>query len=303
MLRLGKRRFRSFSDAVELVLGTLTEILPGTVAFARRETDEQVHRVIEARGEAVGGLARGAILQPAGESIDADALRALGAVDWISAPLELSNGQIVGMLCAADRNEGAYRPGHEAMLAIAARLLSYEWESVELRSELRRGRSRESAGSGFDADTALPNRERFLELLDHEWRLAQRGAVQSVLVACRIHGGENGDEASGAKRTLALKIAAEVLEGSARATDRVGRIGPDTVGTVLVGCRLQDTPSFVARFLSALERVGGDRAEVKVSCGVQSLQDPSSPEEALGLAEAAAAESEPQEAQERVGTR
>lgn len=290
LLRLGRQRFRNFAEATDLILGSLEEVLPGTVALARLERDEYVYRVVDARGEGIDGLGPGTVLRLAGEGIDPNALSELGALDWISSPLEMSNGQIAGVLCAADSGEGVYRPGHEALLTIAARLLGYEWETVELRSELRRLRIRVNAGPGFDADTGLPDRESFLHLAGHEWRLAQRGTVQSVLIACRVHGsGQNGDAASDAKQTLALKVAAEVLEGSTRETDRVGRVGAGTIGVVLVGCRPQDTPSFIARFLSALERVSGDDgADVKVSCGVQPLNEASSPEEALGLAEAAA---------------
>ena len=41
---------------------------------------------------------------------------------------------------------------------------------------------------------------------------------------------------------MALKVAAEVLKGSARVTDRVGRIAGSTIGAVLVGCPLEDAP-------------------------------------------------------------
>lgn len=295
LLRLGKQRPRSFSDAAGLILSTLDEALPGTVALARLEPDENVHRVIEARGEGVDELAPGSVLRPAGDGLDAEALRSLGALDWIGAPLEMSNGRIAGVLCAADSRRGVYGPQHEAPLTIGARLLSYEWEGVGLRSELRRLRAQINAGPEFDADTGLPNRAGFLDLLGHEWRLAQRGTVQAVVVAFRVHsGGENGDGAAGTKKTLAVKVAAEVLEGSVRETDRVGRVAPETIAAVLVGCRPQDTHGFVARFLAALERVNGDdRTKVGVSCGVQPLHETSSPEEALGLAEAATRELRP----------
>jgi GGDEF domain-containing protein len=173
-------------------------------------------------------------------------------------------------------------------------LLGHEWESVELRSELRRLRSQVSAGPSTDPDTGLPNRERFLELLDHEWSLAERGTIQSVLVVCRVGGGrrEDGDGAADAKSRLALKVIAEALEGSTRGTDRVGRIAETTVCAILVGCELQDAPAFVARFLGALGRVSeGRQPEIEVSCGVHPLAGTVSPGEVLELAEAAACES------------
>lgn len=292
---LAQRRPRSFSEAADSVLDALAEAIPGVIALGRLEVDEQVHRVIETRGDGLSRLSRGVGLPAANDGsdgLDAESLRSLGAQAWLSAPLETSDGRIVGVLCALDPGDGVYAPPHAAQLGVAARLLGHEWESVELRSEVRRLRRRLDAGPGTDPDTGLPSREAFLELLDREWRLAERGTVQSVLVVCRI-GGNAGEAGNGAGGRLALKAAAEVLRGSARATDLVGRIGEMTVAAILVGCRLPDVPAFVARFLEALGRVSeGRQPEIEVACGVQPLNGASSPEEVLGLAETAAGEHE-----------
>jgi len=289
--RISRRRFRDFSEAVDGSLDALTEALPGVVALTRLDPEERVHRVIEARGEGVGGLSNGAVIPQAGSAEDAEFLRLLGARDCLVMPLEMSDGRIVGLLCAADGRADVYREGHAAQLSVAARVLAYEWESVELRSELRRLRSRFSAGSGGDADTGLPGRDGFLEHLAREWGLAERGAVQSVLIACRVAGGDAAPDGTSARDRLALKLAAETLQATTRDSDLVGRIAADALGAVLVGCSPQHTPSFVARFLGALERVSeGGRSEVAVSCGVQPLAGTASPEEALELAETAAGE-------------
>lgn len=313
LVRLAQQRPRSFSEAADSALDALAETIPGVVALGRLEPDERVHRVIETRGDGLSHLSRGVGLPMAGDGddgLDAGFLRSLGARAWLSAPLETSDGRIVGVLCALDSRDAVYGPPHAAQLGVAARLLGHAWESVELRSEVRRLRRRVDAGPGTDPDTGLPSREAFLELLDREWRLAERGTVESVLVVCRIGSGagEAGNGTGGAGSRLALKVTAEVLGGSARATDRVGRIGEMAVAAILVGCRLPDAPAFVARFLEALGRVSeGRRPEIEVACGVQPLNAASSPEEALGLAEAAADEHEwsrapdlvPQEALER----
>ncbi len=294
LVRLAQRRPRSFSEAADSVLDALAEAIPGVIALGRLEVDEQVHRVIETRGDGLSRLSRGVGLPAAGggDGLDAEFLRSLGAQAWLSVPLETSDGRIVGVLCALDPRDAVYGPPHAAQLGVAARLLGHEWESVELRSEVRRLRRRIDAGPGTDPDTGLPGREAFLELLDREWRLAERGTVQSVLVVCRIGSGA-GESGNGAGGRLALKMTAEVLGKSTRATDRIGRIGETAVAAILVGCRLPDAPAFVARFLEALGRVSeGGRPEIEVACGVQPLNGASSPEEALGLAEAAAAEHE-----------
>ena len=103
--------------------------------------------------------------------------------------------------------------------------------------------------------------------------------------------GPGPDRAAGRRRDgrLALKIVAEVLEGSTRVTDRVGRVGPATFATVLVGCRLDQTPAFVGRFQAALRRVtAGTSATGRAVARRQALARASSPEVVLKLAEAAA---------------
>jgi GGDEF domain-containing protein len=292
LIHVAQRRFQSFSEAADALLQALAQVVPGVVALGRLDADEGIHRVIEARGEGLSGLGRGAALVPAEGSIDPDFLRSLGAQDWLCAPLEMNDGRIVGVVCAADSRPGVYRPEHSAELGLIARLLSHEWESVELRSELRRLRGRVNAGPSTDPDTGLPNREGFLDLLNQEWRLAEEGTVESVLVVCRVGGdGDGGQGTASAKQRLALKLTADVLKATTRGSDRAGRVAEMTVGAILVGCKPEDTPSFVARFLGALERVAdGGQAGIRVSCGVQPLAGTSAPQEALELAEAAAGE-------------
>jgi GGDEF domain-containing protein len=289
LIRLSRRRFRSFSEAASEVLDALDETLPGVVALGRLDPDERVHQLIEVRSEALA-LRRGAALPLAGDGLDAGFLEALGVGSWIEMPLEMSDGSITGVLCAVADDVDVYGPAEEGVLGVAARLLAHEWESVELRSELRRLRARANAGPETDSETGLPNREGFLDVVEREWQLVQRGTVESVLVACRVVGSHEGNGAgeSDAQRKLALKVAAEVLQGSIRVTDRVGRLADATLAAILVGCPLDDAPAFVARFVGALERVTEGRQSIEVSCGVQALADSSSPREALALAETAA---------------
>ncbi len=290
LVGLAERRFQNFSEATDSLLGTLSEVVPGVVVLGRLDPDEQVHRVIEVRGEGVGGLSRGTVLTPTGDGINQDFLPALGAQDCLSAPLEMTDGRIVGVLCAVDAEADSYRPEHAAQLAIAARLLGHEWESVELRSELRRLRGQVNAGPSTDADTSLPDRDGFLDLLHHEWRRVEEGVVESVLVACRVSSVENGNgnEAGSAGNRLAMKLAADVLAATTRGSDKVGRVAEMTLGAILVGCELGDTPAFVARYLGALERVTNGKQPIEVSCGVQPLAGTPTPREALDLAEIAA---------------
>jgi diguanylate cyclase (GGDEF)-like protein len=303
LIRICQQRFRSFSEAAESVLGALTDVVPGILLLGQIEPDDRTCRVIGVQGSGVDGMHKGAILplgavpsgdEPAGSGapgpspdseLDREFLASLGVEASFCIPLEMSDGRIVGVLSALNPDPGAYRCEHIAMLGIAARLLGYEWESVERRAELRRLRGRLPESANVDPETGLLNREGFLELLDHDWRLAERGTVESALVAFRVAGDPNGD----AMARLALKIAAEVLEASVRETDRVGRVGGATLAATLVGCRLEQAPAFVERFRAALGRVTRDgNPRVELSHGIQALADVSSPHEALGLADAAA---------------
>jgi len=309
LIRICQSRFRSFSEAAESVLDALADIVPGVLVLGQLDPDEPVSRVIGIQGGGVDGLCKGAMLPlasptnggdaggdgvpgPPTSEIDPTFLDSLGAESCFGVPLEMSDGRIVGTLSALDSSPGAYRCQHVAMLGIAARMLSYEWESVERRAELRRLRGRFPGTANVDPETRLLNRDGFLDLLDHDWRLAERGTVESVLVVFRVDGDSDRSPNGAAMGKLAVKIAAEVLEASVRTTDRAARIGETTLAATLVGCQPEQAPVFVERLRAALGRVTrGGNPRIELSHGIQALGGVSSPEEALGLAEAAAAPS------------
>jgi GGDEF domain-containing protein len=308
LIRLGHPRFRSFSDAAEAALDALGETVPGLIVLTQIEPDGQSCRVIGLRGAGVSGISKGAVLplgspalsggQPAGDDtgtpgddgLDREFLESLGAQACLGASLETSDGRIVGALSALDSRPGAFGCDHMAMLGVAARLLSHEWERVELRAELGRLRRRAAVDVGIDAETGLPNRDGFVDLLDQPWGLARRGTVESVLVAFRVEAGTEAPARNGAALSrLAVKVAAEVLEGCARTTDRIGRVGEETVAAILIGCRVEDAPAFVERFRAALGRVTeGGSPPIELSFGVQVLAEAPSAQRALELVEAAA---------------
>jgi GGDEF domain-containing protein len=288
LIGLAQRRFQNFSEAADSLLETLTDVVPGVLVLGRLDHDEQIHYVIEVRGDGVEGLRRGTALIPTEAGVSPDSLRSLGAADWVTAPLEMTDGRIAGVLCAVATEPDAYRPEHAALLGVAARLLGHEWESVQLRSELRRLRGQVNAGPSTDAETSLPDREGFNDLLRAEWNAVEEEAVGSVLVVCRVATAADGDGTPGAGDRLALKLAADVLAATVRGGDKVGRTGGMTLAAILVGCPLEETPAFVARYLGALERVTGGGTPIDVSCGVQPLAGTATPNEALELADAAA---------------
>ena len=285
------------------MLGALDEAIPGTVMLGQLDTAEELCRVLEVRG-ANSYLQRGMTLPlaavkadvnggsdgggaPMDAELDREFLRSLSIEALLAMPLEMSDGSIVGALCALDTDGDTYRSDHLVMLGVAARLLSYEWENVSRRAELRRLRERVRDVQSCDADTGLPNRESFLDLLEREWRLTARGSVQSVLVGCHVSVDADQDGLGDATATLALKGAAEVLGGTARSTDHVGRTGTMDLAAILVGCHgLEGAQAFLRRFQAGVKRVThGREMPISASCSMVGLADSSSAGEALEHAE------------------
>jgi GGDEF domain-containing protein len=306
LTQLTNQRFRSFSEAVDSVLGALEETIPGTVMLGQLDPAEELCRVIDVRGTSIhlqrgmtlplaavtadentGSEGDGAPGVPIDGGLDREFLRSLSVEAWLAMPLEMSDGSIIGTLCALDTDTETYRRDHLVMLGVAARLLSYEWEGVSSRAELQRLRERVRDVQSSDADTGLPNRERFLDLLDREWRLTARGSVQSVLVACHVSVDEPQGGLGETMDTLALKDAAEVLSATARSTDHVGRTGKMDLAAILVGCHgVEGAQAFAQRFRAGVKRVTHGRAmPVSAFCSMQDLAESPSAGEALEHAE------------------
>lgn len=323
LLQLTTRRFQSFSEALDSVLGVLDEAIPGTVMFGQLDQVEELCRVIEVRGSSnylhagmtlplapvttqvnAGGSDRDGAGILVDGVVDGEFLRSLSVNASLASPLEMSDGSIVGTLCALGTETDGYGSHHQVMLGVAARLLSYEWENVSRRAELRRLRERVRDVQSSDADTGLANREKFLDLLDREWRLTARGSVKSILVVChlRVDGSEDG--VIEAMATLGLKDAADVLSGTLRSTDHVGRTGAMDLAAILVGCHgFEGAEAFLRRFREGVKRVTHGRAmPISISCSMLAFTDSDSASEALERAERAA-RSTSANASERVAQR
>jgi GGDEF domain-containing protein len=305
LVGLADRRFQSFSEAAEAVLAALEEVIPGTVMLGRFDLEDQVCRVVEVRGDGVNGMRRGTTIPLAApaaagpereghrngsvDGLDGEHLLSLGVRTWLASPLETSDGDIVGSLCAFETSSDPYGSDHAALLGVAARLLSYEWETVQRRAELRRLRESAADGPGTDPETSLPRREAFLEILEREWKLVERGTVQSVIVVCRVVIRPSGQAGAEAMAILALKDAAEALRVTARSTDHVGHAAGTTLAAILIGCQNDGARAFVQRFQAAVARVTQARPlAVEVACGFQPLAGTASALEALELADGAA---------------
>ena len=209
---------------------------------------------------------------------------------YLAMPLQTHGGGAI-TLCALSSGTDLFTRSHLDLLAVAGRLLAYEWESVKWRADVRRLNERLRDPERTDALTGLLNRIAFMEALEHEWRLAERGSTESYLLACRLTNLADVTERHGAGLgELLLRDAAEVMEEAIRRTDHAGRLGEDVYGAVLVGCKgPAGADAFFERFQHALGRVTSERpATLEVAYAVLALGKAESPEEALRQIEKAA---------------
>jgi GGDEF domain-containing protein len=284
--RLAARRFGSFADAATDVLDLLESASPGgSLALGQVDWDEGTCRMIDARGEAmprgsVIPLARGvpATGSAAGDLLDGESLAALGAANWVAAPLDAADGRVIGVLLATGAAGAAPQGEVAQLLLVGARLLSYEWESISARAELRRLAEVARDRTSTDPVTGLPNRETLLAAIEREWELSKRGTVESYVVVCHLRDRDALIERYGEAMTnLLLKDVAEVLGGAIRRTDYLARVAPDHAMACL------------GRALRALERATEGRpAGLQLSYGIQRLADSESTNQALELAEMSA---------------
>jgi diguanylate cyclase (GGDEF)-like protein len=297
--RLAARRFGSFADAATAVLDLLEGTSPGgNLVLGQVDWDEGKCRIVDARGDVVPRgtmipLARGVPSNgpAAAELLDGDALAELGPASWAAAPLDAADGSVVGVLLVS--GAGAEAPSHEAaqLVLIGARLLSYEWESISARAELRRLAELARDRTTTDPITGLPNRETLVSSIEREHELAKRGTVESYVVVCHVRERDALVESYGeAMANLLLKDVAEVLTGAIRRTDYLAHVSTDALTAVLVGCKGPDGAlAFLGRFERSLERLTAGRpASLQLSYGIQRLADADSPQEALELAETSA---------------
>jgi diguanylate cyclase (GGDEF)-like protein len=292
LARLAERRFTSFSEAADTVLDLLeAELPPGSVLLGRVDWDERELRLIDVRGDAAGELQAGSTLPlapdangQAGSLLDPQALQRLSVRSYLALPLESSAGAGALTVCALASGTDVFTQVHLELLSVAGRLLTYEWESVKWRADLRRLNERLRDPERTDALTGLLNRVAFVEAVEREWRLAERGTIETYVLACRISNlRQIAERHGGAVGELLLKDAADVMQTAIRRTDYAGRLTDDTYGAVLVGCKgLEGAAAFIGRYGQAVASVTRERpAQLDFSYSICSLGSAESPEAAL----------------------
>jgi diguanylate cyclase (GGDEF)-like protein len=302
LARLAERRFTSFSEAADTVLDLLeAELPPGSILLGRVDWDEGELRLIDVRGAAASVLSAGSTvpLAPGAHGgsrgfLDPQTLQQLSVRSYLALPLDSSAGAGALTLCALAAGTDVFSQEHLEVLAVAGRLLTYEWESVKWRADLRRLSERLRDPERTDALTGLLNRVAFVEAAEREWRLAERGTLETYVLALRVSNlGRISEQHGSAVADLMLKDAADVMEQAVRRTDHAGRIADDAFGAVLVGCKgLEGAAAFIGRYGQSLTRVTQERpTQLEVAYAICSLGDAESPEAALARIEAEAASS------------
>jgi diguanylate cyclase (GGDEF)-like protein len=281
LARLAERRFPSFSEAADAVLDVLEAELPaGSVLVGQVDWDGGEYRLIDVRGEAAATLQPGSTLTLStdGGLLAPETLASLSVRSYLAVPLETGAGAIT--VCALAAGTDLYTRSHLDLIAVAGRLLAHEWESVKWRADLRRMSERLRDPEKTDPLTGLPNRTSFEEALEREWRLAERGSSDSFVVVVRLL---NLGEVSDGLKELLLKDAAEVIESAIRRSDHAGRLGDDSLGAVLVGCKgAEGAEAFYTRVEEALARVTQERpASPDLTHSIKALGECDSPEQAL----------------------
>src|SRR5829696_1852981 len=297
LARLAERRFPSFSEAADTVLDALELELPaGSVLLGQVDWDEREYRLMDVRGEAAGELGPGhtlplAAAENGGGLLAPETLSVLGVRSYLEIPLETSAGGGSITLAALASGTDLFNRAHLELLAIAGRLLTYEWETVKWRADLRRMGERLRDPETTDALTGLLNRTAFKEALEHEWSAAGRVPGEAYLVVCRLAnlaevGARHGEPVA----ELLLKDAAEVMGEAIRRSDHAGRLSDDLFGALLVGCKgLPGAEAFSERFTHALARATRERpATLELAWHVMAIEEIEAPVKGLAKAEKAA---------------
>jgi diguanylate cyclase len=304
------RHFTSLGDAVSSVLTLLErELPPGRVTFAELNYDADEYRILDAHGEGPGVLEAGTRL-PLRESFcmhmihggapslvghasadpvyaQLDLRRSAGVESYAGAQVAFGNGTCVGSVCAMSTDPDRYDESDLALLTIGARLIAHEWAYVTHDAELRRLAQQQRAPTA-DQLTGLLLRAIFVQQLEREWHLAQRGIVETYVVAIKPLGLEQVRSTSGnAVANLLLQTTSESILAESRRTDIAGRVGDDIFGVILVGCRSIDgVAAFRERLERAFERRLNQRPErLRLACGAVRLTDAPSAASALECAE------------------
>jgi diguanylate cyclase (GGDEF)-like protein len=317
--RVATQSFQSFSQASGAVLEALSARLSGEAVLAAQfDHSEAEYRVLDSRPSKIDALEAGLTVALDAspcfhmaadraprlcEDVAHDAvygglefMQTRGVRSYCGVPLEMSDGNRVGSLCSLSLEPGRFGEADLEYMAVLGRILAYEWERVKRELELRRLKEEVRRQDVADPLTGVLHRRGFLEALEREWDLAQRGSMESWLVVATLEGLVAANERFGhAMGDLLIKDGARALSAVARGADIVGRVSGDQFAVILVGCKGREgADAFCERLGIALARTTGERpAAVDLAFGVQALAEAPTAVAALHTGETLAREPVP----------
>ena len=197
--QVASQSFQSFAHASRAVLDALSDELPGdTLVVSQHDHNEGEYRILDARPNGMEGVEAGTTLplestfcfQMANDHAprltgDTTADPVYGGLEsrqgkdvrsYVGVPLEMSDGNRVGSLCAMSSSPDRFDDGDLEYMSVLGRILAYEFERVKRERELRRLREEVRRQDVADPLTGVLHRRGFLEQLEREWDLARGGA-------------------------------------------------------------------------------------------------------------------------------
>jgi diguanylate cyclase (GGDEF)-like protein len=199
---------------------------------------------------------RGAVLEQELEAVADDALgRNQGLVARFAVPIGSEPSGVLVVAHAASRPRGftnlCQRIGH-ALATAAEPLLA----AAESREALRLERDRFAREARTDRLTGLDNRSAWEEHLVHEEARRRRYRGTISIVSADLDGLKAINDRDGhAAGDHAIRAAGELLRRSARASDRVARVGGDEFLVLLPHTRAAGAERFIARVRAGINVV------------------------------------------------
>jgi diguanylate cyclase (GGDEF)-like protein len=166
---------------------------------------------------------------------DAPAGQDLGIDDYVSVPVELSDGKVWGTLCAADPGHRDGLESHLATMRLFARLIAAEVERDAALTRERERAERARVEAETDALTGCSSRRVVEPWLQRQLAALRDGEVVLVVYADADRFKEVNDDHGHGTGDLVLVEAARRLRAAARPHDLVARLGGDEF---LVAARL-----------------------------------------------------------------
>ena len=284
---------RSEGDAMQLILDTLVDVVPGAEAGTILVREGTTFRYDGIRGYDREGLSRVTFSlddvrrwyednRPAGT-----AARLLRSSDGVAAASDRASGSKVGAAGRLPRivanvtmpieyrkswgalvnldafaTEHAFQDEDRRLLEAFAPIIGLVLYEADIRRELRRFAT-------YDELTGLPNRRAFDETFRQEMRRAERGSAPLSVVVLDLDNFKRLNDAFGHEAgDRGLRTVARALRSTARQSDHVFRWGGDEFALLLPDSDRAGAERMVSRLIKAVAEVDTPGPRLGASAGV-----------------------------------